>query len=132
MIELVIVMILVAVLAFVAIPRLNTDSLKVVPVAEQIAGEIRYAQNLAMTRSDSHTFSVGGGSYSISNSDGPVSLSNGEAAGSYTDVNVDSATITFSPRFGQPDGGASINVTGGGSTVTIEVEGETGYVRIDG
>lgn len=130
MIELVIVMVLVGVLAFIAIPRLNTVSLQVTPVAEQIAAEIRYAQSLAMTRSEAHTFSVGGGTFSISNGSGSVPLSNGDSVGTYADVTADAATITFSPRFGQPDAGASIDVSGGGSTITILVEGETGYARV--
>jgi MSHA pilin protein MshC len=128
--ELLIVLVLVGVLAFIAIPRLNVPSLKVAPVAEQVAAEIRYAQNLAMTRSVAHSFMVGGGSYSISNAGGSVPLSNGEAAGSYDDVTVDAVTVTFSPRFGRPDGGSSIAVSAGSSVATIVVEGETGYVYI--
>lgn len=130
MIELIVVMIILVALAFVVIPRLDLPSLKVMPVAEQIASEIRYAQNLALTRSQSHTFTVGGGSFSISNDDGGVPLSNGESSGSYSDVGVDAETILFSPRFGQPDGGASIEVSAGSTFVTVVVEGETGYVYI--
>ncbi|WP_164230418.1 prepilin-type N-terminal cleavage/methylation domain-containing protein [Wenzhouxiangella sp. XN201] len=128
--ELLIVLVIVGVLAFIAIPRLDIPSLKVAPVAEQIAAEIRYAQNLAMTRSAAHSFTVGGGSYSISNAGGGVPLSNGEGAGSYEDVTVDAVTVTFSPRFGRPDGGSSIAVSAGSSVATIVVEGETGYVYI--
>lgn len=128
--ELIIVLVIVGVLAFVAIPRLDLPSLKVMPVAEQVAAEIRYAQNLAMTRSQAHSFTVGGGSYSISNAGGGVPLSNGEAAGSYEDVAVDAATVTFSPRFGRPDSGATIDVSAGSSMATVVVEGETGYVYI--
>lgn len=128
--ELLIVLVIVGVLAFIAIPRLDLPSLKVVPVAEQMAAEVRYAQSLAMTRSVAHSFTVGGGSYSISSAGGSVPLSNGEAAGSYDDVTVDAVTVTFSPRFGRPDGGSSIDVSAGSSVVTIVVEGETGYVYI--
>lgn len=129
-IELVIIIVLIGVLAFVAIPRLNTDSLRVIPVAEQIAGEIRYAQNLAMTRSQAHTFSIGGGGYEITRNGTTVPLSNGESAGSYGNLDVSAVSITFSPRFGEPDNSASISVSGGGNTVSVVVEGETGYVRI--
>lgn len=130
MIELVVVMVIVAALAFVAIPRLDQSSMKIAPVAEQIAAEIRYAQSLALTRGEPHTFTVGGGGFSISSGGSAVSLSNGDASGSYTDVVVDSASVTFSSRFGQPDAGAVISVSGGSSSVSVIVEGETGYVRV--
>lgn len=130
LVELAVVLVILGALAFVAIPRLNTGSLKVVPVAEEIAAELRYAQNLALTRAEDHTFSVGGGSFSISGPGGGVPLSNGDASGSYDGVSVDSASVTFTPRFGQPDGGVAIGVSGGGSSVSVIVEGETGYVYI--
>lgn len=133
MIELVIVMVLVSALAFFAIPRLNTTGLQVVPVAEQMAAEIRYAQNLAFTRSQPHQFTidVGSESYSISSNGSPVGLSNGESSGSFAGLSVSGPTsISFEPRFGRPDAGGSISVSGGGTTATIEIEGETGYVYV--
>lgn len=130
LVELAIVLVILGALAFVAIPRLNLGSMQVVPVAERIASELRYTQNLALTRADNHTFSVGGGSFSISGPGGSVPLSSGETAGSYDDVTVDSAAVTFTPRFGQPDAGAVIGVSGDGASVSVIVEGETGYVYI--
>ena len=131
MIELVIVLVLVGILAAYALPRLNTVALQVTPVAEQIAAEIRYAQNLAMTRSEAHTFQVNGNTITIASSAGAVALSNGQGSVTFSGVSVSPASITFSPRFGQPDGGASISVDGGGSSVAVLVTGETGYVRIN-
>ena len=129
MIELVIVLVLVGVLAAYALPRLNTSSLQVMPVAEQIAAEIRYTQNLAMSRSESYTFGVDGNTISING--GAVPLSNGQSSVTFSGVSVSNDSISFTPRFGQPSGGASISVDGGGSSVTVQVTGETGYVRID-
>ena len=129
-IELVIVLVLVGVLAAYALPRINPSALQVTPVAEQIAAEIRYAQNLAMSRSQSHTFNVNGNTMTISNEEGAVALSNGQASVSFSGVSVGDGNVTFSPRFGQPSGGASINVDGGGSSVAVQVSGETGYVRV--
>lgn len=103
MVELVIVMVLVGILAAYALPRLNTGALQVMPVAEQIAAEIRYTQNLAMTRSQEHTFEIIGNTISIQ---GGVPLSDGQT------------------------GGGSVSVTGGGSSATVQVSGETGYVQI--
>jgi MSHA pilin protein MshC len=129
MIELVIVMVLVGILAAYALPRLNTASLQVMPVAEQIAAEIRYTQNLAMSRSEAHTFEVSGNTITING--GAVALSNGQGSVTFSGVSVSPASVTFSPRFGQPSGGASINVDGGGSSVSVQVAGETGYVTVN-
>jgi len=132
MIELVIVMVLVAVLAFVAIPRLNTGSLTVMPVAEQIAAEIRYAQNLALTRAATHSFIVSGNTVSISGSTG-ATLSTGESLKAFDDVTLGGdSPIAFDPRFGKPtpEGGATITVSGGGNSVNVVISGETGYVQI--
>jgi len=52
LIELVVVMIIVAVLAAIALPRGNTDAAMLSAEAERLAAEIRYAQSLAMTRGD--------------------------------------------------------------------------------
>lgn len=133
MIELVIVMVLVSALAFFAIPRLNSTGLKVVPVAEQMAAEIRYTQNLAFTRSEAHEFTidVGSESYAISSNGSPVGLSSGENSGSFAGLSVSGPTsISFEPRFGRPASGGSISLSGGGTTATIQIEGETGYVYV--
>ena len=131
MIELVIVLVLVAVLAAYALPRLNANALQVMPVAEQIAAEIRYAQNLAMTRSKAHAFVATGNTISIRDEDNnTVALSNGQGSVTFSGVSVGEANITFASRLGQPSGDPSITVQGGGSSVQVQVSGETGYVRI--
>lgn len=128
MVELVVVMVILAALAFVAIPRLNLPSLKIVPVAEQIAAEIRYAQNLAMTRANSYTFDLNGNTISIN---GPgAALSTGNGSKTFDGVTINGSDITFNPRFGRPDAGGAITVSGGSSSVSVIVEGETGYVYI--
>lgn len=133
MIELVIVMVLISVLAIVAIPRLDSDGLRVAPLAERMAAEIRYAQNLAFTRSESHTFVINtsAGSYSILRGGTPVALSSGEASGSLDGASVSGlASVTFEPRFGRPYAGGSIDISAGGGNATITIEGETGYVQV--
>lgn len=132
MLELVIVLVVLAAVAFIAVPRIDLGGLRVVPLAESVAAEIRYTQSLAMTRSEPHTFTVGGGGYAISQGGSPVPLSSGESAGSYdSSLNVSAATITFEPRFGRPGSGAAISVSGGDGAVTVYVEQETGYVYIE-
>lgn len=130
--ELVLVLLLLGVLAAVVLPRLDARALQILPVAEQIAAEIRHAQSLAMTRGEAHAFEIGGASYSISSaSQSQVQLSNGALSGSLRGLTVSgTGSIVFAPRFGQPDGAASITISDNGSNVTVTVSGETGYVQI--
>lgn len=130
--ELVLVLLLVAVLAAVALPRLNTEALQVLPVAEQMAAEIRYTQSLAMSRSESHAFRIDGDTFFITSTSGSqIALSDGQSAGSLRGLSVSGpVAISFAPRFGRPDTGGNIVVSGSGGSVTISVDGETGYVQI--
>jgi prepilin-type N-terminal cleavage/methylation domain-containing protein len=50
LVELVLVLVLVAILAFVALPRLSQNTLELSSQAEQVATDVRYAQALSMTR----------------------------------------------------------------------------------
>ncbi|RFF28298.1 prepilin-type N-terminal cleavage/methylation domain-containing protein [Wenzhouxiangella sp. 15181] len=132
MIELIVVLIILGALAFVAIPRLDLPSLKVMPAAEQIASEIRYAQNLALTRAEPYTFELAGNTISISGPD--ATLSTGDASKTFDGVSISGSNITFTSRFGAPvPPVANPTVTvaaASGNAVDIVVEGETGYVYI--
>jgi prepilin-type N-terminal cleavage/methylation domain-containing protein len=48
--ELLMVMVLVGIVAFVAVPRLSQNTIELSSQAEQVARDIRYAQTLSMTR----------------------------------------------------------------------------------
>ncbi len=50
LVELVVVLLLIAILAFVALPRSSQNTLELSGQAEQVATDIRYAQTLSMTR----------------------------------------------------------------------------------
>ncbi|WP_376695505.1 pilus assembly FimT family protein [Wenzhouxiangella sp. EGI_FJ10305] len=135
MIELIVVLIILGALAFVAIPRLNLGSLKVMPVAEQIAAEIRYTQSLALTRAEPYTFELAGNTISISSISGPgATLSTGDVSKTFDGVTIGGSSITFTSRFGAPEApvaNPAITVAAGsGNAVDIVVEGETGYVNI--
>lgn len=136
--ELIIILVLVGLLSIVAIPLFLNEDLRVTPAADQIAGEIRYAQSLAMTRGEAHSFNVNGDSFSISNeSGGTVSLSNGDVSGSFDGLNLTidgggSGTVTFSSLFGEADGAHTVQVSGGGSSASVSVSGDTGYVNVQG
>ncbi len=134
--ELIIVLVLVGILSIVAMPVFLDEGPRVTPAAEQIAGEIRYAQALAMTHGESYSFNVSGNSYSISKaSGGTVPLSNGDASGSFDGLSLSidgggSGSVTFSSLFGRADGAHTVQVSGGGASVSVSVSAETGYVRV--
>lgn len=136
--EMVIVLVLVGLLSIVAIPLFLNEGLRVTPAAEQIAGEIRYAQSLAMTHGEPHSFNVSGDTFSItSESGGAVPLSNGEASGGFDGLSLTmdgggSGSVTFSSLFGQADGAHTVRVTGGGASASVSISAETGYVRVQG
>ena len=50
LVELVVVLLLIAILGFVALPRLSQNTLELSSQTEQVAADIRYAQTLSMTR----------------------------------------------------------------------------------
>jgi len=50
LVELVVVLLLIAILGFFALPRLSQNTLELSSQAEQVATDIRYAQTLSMTR----------------------------------------------------------------------------------
>ncbi len=50
LVELIVVLLLVGILAFVALPRQSQNTLELSAQAEQVAADIRYAQTLSMTR----------------------------------------------------------------------------------
>ena len=50
LVELVVVLLLIAILAFVALPRLSQNTIELSSQAEQVATDVRYAQTLSMTR----------------------------------------------------------------------------------
>lgn len=136
--EMVIVLVLVGLLSIVAVPLFLNADLRVTPAAEHIAGEIRYAQSLAMTHGEPHSFNVNGDSVSISKqSGGTVALSNGESSASFDGLSLSidgggSGSITFSSLFGQADAAHTVQVTGGGASASVSVAAETGYVRVQG
>lgn len=138
LLELVIILVLVGLLSVVALPVFLNEGLRVVPAAEQIAGEIRYAQSLAMTHGDSYSFNVSGDTYSITKgAGGGVPLSNGESSGSFDGLSLSidgggSGSVTFSSLFGKADSAHTVQVSGGGRSVAVSVSADTGYVRVQG
>ncbi len=149
LVELVAIIILVALLAFTAIPRLPGPSLDVDSQAEQLAAEIRYTQALSMTRGDRYRINLTSASYQITDSGGlnpevhpgtsstnPVAL-DGVSLGGYNPpltnnyVAFDGRGIPFANVAGTAmTSSASITLAAGGVTRAIVISPETGRVAV--
>ena len=69
--ELVAILVLVGILSFSVVPRfLDKGSIDVGAMAEQLAGDIRYTQSLAMTRGQRNRINLAAASYQITTSAG--------------------------------------------------------------
>lgn len=136
LIEVILVMVIIAILAAVVIPRMDvtlSSSASVDGAAYMIASDIRYVQECAMANrvSKSVAFTSGSNVYtfpatspSTSNLDPSGRLPTGATIGS-------NLTVTFN-SLGEPiaGGGGSVTVSGGGQTKTISVSNYTGKVSI--
>lgn len=144
-VELVAIILLVGVLAFVAIPRFSGPSLRVDAQAEQLASDIRYTQTLAMTQGDRFRINLTAAGYQITDSGGlnpevhpgtgstsvvaldGVALSgyNPPLTGNY--VAFDGRGIPYVGASTALSANATITLTGG-ATRTIVISPETGRV----
>jgi len=135
LIEVILVLVIIAILAAVVIPRAGFDispRASVEGAAYMIASDIRYVQECAMANrvSKSVNFVSGTSTYtfpatvpSTSNLDSSGRLPSGVTIGT-------TITITFN-SLGEPTtGAASVTVSGGGGTKTINVTNYTGRVSI--
>jgi type II secretory pathway pseudopilin PulG len=147
LVELVAIIVLVALLAFTAMPRLPGPSLDVDSQAEQLAAEIRYTQSLSMTRGDRYRINLTSASYQITDSGGvnpevhpgtsstnPVLL-DGVALSGYNPpltnnyVAFDGRGMPYTDVTGTAlSANATITLNGGGATRTVVISPETGRV----
>lgn len=144
LIELLVLLLIIAILAFTLIPRIKTATGFRLPLAaEKVARDLRYARQKAMDtrvpygldfaapdnywvfRSYSATFAVD----PLTRGNYDVWLDTGDFAG----VTISSATfgafdsVRFDPS-GTPSSGGSVVLTAGGSTRTVSLEAGTGKV----
>lgn len=150
LVELVAIIALLGILAFVAVPRfMNQGAVNVSVMAEQLANDIRYTQSLAMTSGQGNRINLTSATYQITTSSGgavvhpvtgnaaPISLNNVSLSGynppltnnyvafdgkgiPYTDV----ATSTVLSA------NATITLSGGGNTRTVVISPQTGRVIV--
>ena len=133
--ELTIVIGIAAILAVVAIARINTQPFQTEGYANQVAAAIRYAQKLAVSQHRNVAVGVTGSAVSLTYVDAPIAGTpvqqppgtNAFIVTAPSGVTVSGSGFTFS-ALGRPSAGGTIAITGD-VTRNVIIEAETGYVR---
>lgn len=148
LVELVVIILLLGILAFIAVPRfLDKGAVDVNLAAQQLANDIRYTQSLAMTSGQGNRIMLMAASYQITTSAGVpvthpvtgstaaiplgnVSLTLGGLPNGY--IAFDAKGVPYTDVAGTPLGGAgaTITITGSGRTYQVAVSPQTGRVVI--
>lgn len=142
-IELILVIVILGILAAIAYPRFqDLPGIRVSAAAQEIAGVIRYAQSQAISTAYNYKvyFYASTNSYSVyqvnRSSGAETIISNPLKAGNYpVALNTDYPGVTIGADYtvefdylGAPDGGGSVTISGGGTSMTISVLANTGRV----
>lgn len=136
LIELVVVMVIAAILAAVAIPRLSDSEIKATWFHEQVKAGVRYAQRQAVAQRRLVFVEVQSGQIRLCYAPGCAladrltQITNGQdyvlTAPSGATIILQTGTSPFSFNgLGQPSQGVVLQIAGG----TITVNAETGYVQ---
>jgi len=131
--EAIMVIVLVGVLGALFLPRSGCSTISLQTAAKIVAADLRFAQELAMSRNPSPgspigiTFSDGSSAYTLTDPAGAVSINRSLPA----DVVISpGGTIAFN-KYGEPETISTITITGPfGATRSITVEAFSGRVLI--
>lgn len=140
LIELVMLLVILGLVGVAIMPKFNVGGINVNAVAVQLRSDVRYAQEIAMSKykTKSITFSPYQSGYSFSPSDPtdpPVTQSripaNSKVSITDTSNGVSPVTFTFN-SLGEPIVGAGgwVRLSGGGVTKTVNIEAITGRVVV--
>lgn len=144
LVELVVIMLLLGILAFTAIPRfLDKGAIDVSAMAEQLANDIRYTQSLAMTSGQRNRINLAATSYQITTSAGvpvthpatgstaAISLGNVSLGGYSGYIAFDGKGIPYTDVAGTAlSTDASITLNSAGDTRQVVVSPQTGRVVV--
>ena len=144
LIELVVVMIVMGLLVWVALPRSFADDVKLNAAARQVQSDIRYAQELAMITGQRHRIRFYSASnpsptnrYEIVTAAGQPVVHPLTRSGSFvvdfnsapwTGLQLDGTLTLEFDSLGRPDAGQTISLNGGAKTITVTAEtGRVGF-----
>lgn len=129
LVELVVVLILIGILAAYAAPKFTgRGGYSELTVQQDLIQSIRFAQQLAMSRTD-RTISVTMAANSINVLQDGVGIGTPYPKSTGSDVSLSPATNLTFTRLGAPNTGATISVIGSAQTLSVTVEGNTGYAH---
>lgn len=145
LVEILIVVIILAIAAAIAIPRMGSaGAMQMRAAADMIAADLEYAKSMATSRQANYTviFNTSAESYQIEDAGGVIShpvkvgsqfIINFSADSrldevDITNVNFNSTSQVKFDRLGSPDNGGTITLQAGGVSATITVEAVTGYI----
>lgn len=134
LIELVIVILIMGIISAVAIPSFDRSGIHTATWAATIATDIRYAQELALSRNPASLdplkieFSSDDNDYKITDPSGVFDEVERNLDDDGTSIDTDQ-TFSFN-RFGEPVSFGTLQITSGEKTYTITVEEYTGRVTV--
>ncbi len=129
-IELIMVIVITGIMAAIALPRLSVSNIDVYSAAKQAKSDIRYTQELAMSkfRETTITFASDGNTYTITGITQPRELPPNSSA-----IFNAGSTLEFTfNAYGEPitGGDGTLTISSGGSSEQIMVSNITGNARM--
>lgn len=126
--EIVAVLVILGVLATLAVPRIAglSSSMDLQDVRDQLIGDLRQSRSMAQACAETEV------TVSNSNNSGWTVSPDTDCGHSITrsdqDVTVSSFEVTFEYPEGNPDSGATINLSAGGNTLQVCIDASTGSI----
>lgn len=144
LVELIITMVILAIISVVAIPKMfDNEAFEARSFHDEVLAQLRYAHKAAIAQRTSIFVNIDAGSGTICltyvadpdcNDTGTVRAPRGSSE--YKEVAPSGITVTTTGQFsfsglGQPvpDSAVAVDIVGAGTTRTITIERETGYVH---
>jgi len=103
LVELIVMLIVIAVIAVIAAPKMSSDPMLVATEAEQLAGDIRYVQTLAMTQAQRYRINLTATGYTFTLADAGGTAVIHPLTGSTAQINWKSGTAIALPPTGLPN-----------------------------
>jgi type II secretory pathway pseudopilin PulG len=102
LVELIVMLLVVAVIAVIAAPKMSSDPISVATEAEQLAGDIRYVQTLAMTQAQRYRINLTATGYTFTLADAGGTAVIHPLTGSTAQINWNAWTAIALPPTGLP------------------------------
>ncbi|HHT9117583.1 MAG TPA: pilus assembly FimT family protein [Candidatus Hypogeohydataceae bacterium YC38] len=134
LLELIMVIIIAGIMAAIAVPKFSkVSAIDVSAVARQVQSDIRYTQELAMSkyRRTTITFTEGGSTYTISSSSSETKSLPARSKAKFDSSSSTAFVFTFN-SLGEPitGGDGTLRISAGGVYKDITVEARTGRATI--